>query len=135
MASPLGKGMVIMKRIQLPIVIVDKNGTDLSIHSSLENAKARVEAIDITNDEYVFYDFEGRLLFAKVKKEKRPILFGIFRASADVVLIEQAEDEPMHVEELRQALIDFLKGVDPGYQSSWEEDLGSLIKKCLKAIE
>ncbi len=107
MASPMGARLVTMT-IKPPIIIADKMGNDLSIYPSIEDARQDLEAVDIMNGEYVGYDAEGRLLILDVAREKRPILFGLFRVPIDTVRIRSFEDEPQHEALLRKTLIQYI---------------------------
>lgn len=107
MASSLAKGMV-MRSIKLPIIIVDKRGDDISIHTSIEDAQLDLEAIDVLNKEYRAYDSEGRILALDVVRDKTALLFGLFKTTVDRVNIQVAEEEPQHADELRMALLRFL---------------------------
>ena len=69
----MGKG-VVMSPIKTPVVIVDRRGTDLSIHASIEDAQLHLEAIDVKNNEYAAYDSEGRLLGLDVVRT-RPLFY------------------------------------------------------------
>ncbi len=91
-----------------PIIIVDREGVDLSIHDSLEEAQNQLEAIDVRNREYVAYDAAGRLLTIDIVTEKTRTLSGLVPADFASVRISDGEAAPTHHVELRKALIAFL---------------------------
>lgn len=53
----------------VPPVIVDENG-DVQPYHSMESAIRAVEAVDVANNEYAFYDSTGRVLEGRVQKGK-----------------------------------------------------------------
>lgn len=53
----------------VPPIVVDEHG-DVEVYPSVVSAIAAVEAIDIENNEYAFYDSTGRVLEAQVRKGK-----------------------------------------------------------------
>jgi hypothetical protein len=53
----------------LPPVLFDENG-DVQAFSSVEELAGYIEAVDVLNDEYDFYDSTGRVLEARVRKGK-----------------------------------------------------------------
>jgi hypothetical protein len=53
----------------VPPVIVDENG-DVQPYPSVESAIRAVEAVDVANNEYAFYDSTGRVLEGHVQKGK-----------------------------------------------------------------
>lgn len=133
MASSLGKG-VVMNSIKPPIVIVDRRGDDISIHASIEDAQMHLEAIDVRNSEYRAYDSEGRLLDLDVIGGKKSVLFGLFQTRVEYVRIHQAEGEPMHTDELRAALFQFLRKLGVLDNSLTLEDTDQLMKRVMELI-
>lgn len=82
-----------------PIFLIEKG--DVVVFDSTETAEAYVEPIDVINDEYVFYDAEGRLLSAAVIDNH--------------VKLSQIDLEPKHAIELATILKRYLKAVrEPG---------------------
>jgi len=128
-ASSMGKGMV-MSSIKLPVVIVDRRGDDINIHASIEDAQLHLEAVDVRNNEYRAYDSEGRLFALDIVRDKTSVLFGLIQMRIERVRIQQAEDEPLHADELRAALLLFLRrlGVDNSLDL---EDMDKLIKMVI----
>lgn len=53
----------------VPPVIVDENG-DVQPYPSVESAIRAIEAVDVANNEYAFYDSTGRVLQGHVQKGK-----------------------------------------------------------------
>ena len=130
-ASSLGKG-VVMSSIKPPVVIVDRRGNDINIHASIEDAQLHLEAIDVKNNEYRGYDSEGRLLALDVVIDKTSVLFGLFQTSVERVRIRQAEDEPLHADELCTALFRFLRALGVIDNSLSFEDVDQLIERVMK---
>ncbi|GAA4107323.1 hypothetical protein [Zhongshania borealis] len=56
-------------------VIVDDHG-DLDIYSSIEDARADLEVIDVENSEYVIYDDLGNLIEAEIELSRGEKRFG-----------------------------------------------------------
>lgn len=73
-------------------IIVEERGGDMTFFDSVTKAEQSLEAIDVENGEYVVYDSEGRLLELRTISKKR-------------VVIQPAEAEPMHANELSTKLI------------------------------
>lgn len=94
--------------IKQPIIVVDKGGYDLRIYASTEALDSHLEAIDVKNNEYEAYDSEGRVLTLGVYWKKTPILFGLFNSDIERVVIQSAEEEPKHENDLRNAIINNL---------------------------
>jgi hypothetical protein len=91
-------------------IIVDENGP-VYIFETLKDAELYLEPIDVSNNRYVAYDSEGRLLRLRPTEPR--------------VTIESAESIPTHSSELRAALIGYLGyfGVDKDWlaQASLKE--------------
>ncbi len=121
-----------MSPIKIPVVIVVRGGNDLSIHASIEEAESHLEAIDVTNNEFIVYDSEGRMLTLDVVRDKVPILCGIFKVKVERVRIREAEEEPTHLDELRSALIRFLAESDSLDNSPEAENTAKLIERVMK---
>jgi hypothetical protein len=52
-----------------PPIIVNEHG-DVTLHSNLESAAADLEAIDVENGEYEFFDSVGRVIHGSVSEGK-----------------------------------------------------------------
>lgn len=129
----MGKG-VVMSAIKPPVVIVDRRGNDISIHASIEDAQLHLEAIDVKNSEYRAYDSEGCLLALDVVIDKTSVLFGFFQTSVERVRIRQAEDEPLHADELRTALLRFLEALGVIDNSLSFGDMDQLIERVVELL-
>ena len=53
----------------VPPIVLDENG-DVQIFPSVDAVTSYVEAIDVLNNEYAFYDSTGRVLEAQVRNGK-----------------------------------------------------------------
>ena len=100
--------------------IIAENRGDLLIFGSLEKAESYLEAIDVRNDEYVVYDSEGRLLRAAADSDFGP------------VRIAEAENAPTHQEQLRRALISYLRAVSSRESDLRHDLLDTLVTRALK---
>lgn len=105
MEAPLAERLVVLV-IRPPVFVKDMNGCDISVHASVEDARLHIEPTDVENEEYIAYDSEGRLLTLSVVEDKRTRLPSWGR---ERVVLDQAEEEPTHEQELRMALLDYLK--------------------------
>lgn len=92
-----------------PIIVLnlDEGGTPM-FFKSREDAERYIEPVDVNNGEYAAYDGEGRQLLLRAFEDKGARAFGRFWTTGGYVVIEDAEQEPRHVEELRHALLAFL---------------------------
>ena len=52
-----------------PPILIDEHG-DISLYASIERAAGHVEAIDVLNGEYEFFDAGGRRLLATVDRDR-----------------------------------------------------------------
>lgn len=130
MASPVAERLVIMP-IELPIIVKDKSGSDLTVYKSVGEAESALEVIDVINSEYVAYDARGRLLTLTVVERKWPLVFGFVHIIRKVVRIRPAENEPEHGEDLRSALIRYVvycRHMETAYESATIEQLISDIR-------
>ncbi|MFM6268229.1 MAG: hypothetical protein ACKPGT_03580 [Microcystis sp.] len=103
-----------MNSIIYPIIVYD-NG-DLLIFESNRIAESYLEPIDI--DVYTAYDCKGHLLKLMIQNNR--------------VIIQLAEREPNHINELRQILIGFMLRL--GVQSDWLSN-ASLQDLIIKSLE
>ena len=98
----------------LPIFVLEKKANDLMVFSSLGDALSHLEPIDISNNDYVSYDAEGRLL--------------TFETDGKRITAELAEQTPTHAKELESALRYFLTVVEQPGRIVPEMDLRDLIR-------
>ena len=94
--------------ITTPILISDSG--DLSIFGSLALAAKYIESLDVTHNVFTAYDTEGRLLKLSVKSV----------GPRQRVMIEAAETEPGHQDELKQVLLNFYSVI--GAEKEWLAD-------------
>jgi len=87
-----------------PIFVYEPN--DLDVFESVEAAERYIEPIDVKNDEFTFFDSEGRVLNASVVIDTK----GIERT-----VIDDTEDQ-FNKSELKRILVDFLMYL--GYSES-----------------
>lgn len=99
---------------------------------ALPSAEGYLEPEDVRAGEYTAFDAEGRLLRLRVVKEKRPWFFYFLGVPLESVVIEPAETEPQHREDLRRLLIDFLERADVPLHSPQEATLGELLQKAVE---
>jgi hypothetical protein len=92
--------------MKTPIVIVDRNGVDLSVYDSVVDATRHLEADDVTQGAYDGYDADGRLLALAVAYQDDQQ--GAAPPRVNLVQIDVAESKPSHQAELRSALIRYL---------------------------
>jgi hypothetical protein len=83
-----------------PPITIDDHG-DISLFEAVEDAERYVEPIDVTSNDLVAYDSEGRLLRGRIVKRG-------FLNLGRAVRLEPAENEPLHAPVLRERLIGFL---------------------------
>ena len=113
---------------------MDRRGDDINVHASIEDAQLHLESIDVKNNEYTAYDFEGRLLALNVVSDKTPVLFGILQTRVERVRIQEAEEEPFHADELRSALVRFLTKVNLVDHSLELENTAKLVERVAEVI-
>lgn len=100
-----------------PVVIVDRGGIDLSVWNTVARAERHVEVIDVKNQEFEVFDSEGRLMEFQVEKGR--------------IKLKLLEEQPEHANQLRAALIAFLKAVNRSNMQPLDDlDLNSLINLC-----
>jgi hypothetical protein len=88
--------------MKAPVIL--SNYGDVLIFDSIEKAERYIEPIDVTNNEYIAYDSEGRLLRLVEQSRYR-------------VIVEPVESDPSHRGELREILVDFLARI--GVSQNW----------------
>ncbi|QRR32427.1 hypothetical protein JNX00_12070 [Hydrogenophaga sp. YM1] len=74
--------------MKLPISI-NENG-DVSFFSSVEEAEAYMEPLDVERGEYVVTDADRRLLRVEVVSENIPLLWGLWRSRIKRVRIKDS---------------------------------------------
>jgi hypothetical protein len=113
----------------LPIIIADKNGRDLIIYHSVEEAELHLEGIDIINNEYIGFDAEGYVLDLEVLQTKKPLLGGLFHINRERVIIKRNNRASKQIDELRNRLLDYLNYRGMPDESMKNESLTQLIQK------
>lgn len=103
--------------MKAPIII--ENSGDLLIFESADKAERYIEPIDVQNQEYMGYDSEGRLLLFYIQHPNK-------------VFIQTAESEPLHQNELRNVLIDFLERIGVSSEEIKYLPLSDLVAKVLE---
>ena len=103
--------------IKVPIFF-DESG-DVLVFESIRYAERYIEPIDVANNEYVGYDSEGRLLQLAVTNKGQ-------------ILIEDAESEPKHADELRRILVRFLTRLSESENWLANASLQDLTTKMMK---
>jgi hypothetical protein len=89
-----------------PPIIIYEHG-DIAFFETVQDVDRGLEAIDVTNDDYIAYDSEGRLLQLSVKHQ----------TSYDIVVLSSSEMQPTHASELKRVLVDFFARV--GVNKDW----------------
>lgn len=97
-------------------IVIDEHG-DVSVFETVENAQRALEVTDVSNNEYIAYDSEGRLLLLKVV------------AGDPRVSILEAESVARHADDLRRILKDFLVRTGSYDPSLNETSLQQLLAK------
>jgi len=102
-----------------PPVILDNRG-DLLVFENSGEALAYAEAVDVEDGEYEAFDSEGRMLTLGTTPGGR---YGRKR-----VVILDAEEQPLHQEELRVKLLSFLRraGTPPDPSASLDALISAL---------
>ncbi|PKN35755.1 MAG: hypothetical protein CVU61_02730 [Deltaproteobacteria bacterium HGW-Deltaproteobacteria-19] len=124
--------------INLPIIIVEREGNDIAVYHSIEEAESEIEVIDVENNEYIGYDSSGHRLIFDVVKEKRPFLCGLLSLNAKKVKIDLAEDYNSYETSLKEALKNYLIFIYPNIldsNSSLSQLLELVIKESKKSHE
>jgi len=101
-----------------PIFVVD--GSDISVHSSLEDAALQLEPIDVKDKLYAAYDSEGRLLNLGADRQR--------------VKVSLAEELPNHAHELEEALRRYLSAIGKPEGSDPQCNLPRLVEVCKEFI-
>lgn len=114
-----------------PPIIVDARG-DVSIYESAEDAQRDLEAIDVRNGEYAFFDAEGSILRGViVPRFARGILK--YLMPIEVVALELASEPGGGAAELRRVLTEFLAKVGVVFEGPPESlSLDELIAAMLR---
>lgn len=111
--------------INPPIIVVEKDDGDIRFYDSPDDKRLQqdIEAIDLKNNEYLFYDSTGRAIRFRPVTVKRPVFFGLFSASVESIEFDTADATAEYADELRQALIRFLSnhGIDSPSSASLEK--------------
>ena len=103
-------------------------GDDLLIFASIADAESWLEPVDVSPDDSAF-DAEGRALHVRVRGEVKRSWTGIDQRGARVEVVV-AEENPMHVDELRTELLRWLTAVEGSPPPSGElHDLVQLARK------
>jgi len=90
-------------------IIVEEHG-DVGVYANVEAAEAAVEAIDVRNNEFKFYDANGLVLRAEVRNDARPggRLRRLLAPSPEQVKLSVPEVEDRRPNELSEILRGFL---------------------------
>jgi hypothetical protein len=78
------------------------------LFSSVDNAAAYLEAIDVERGAFTGYDSEGRLLNLTTEDVPTRVLFWNVRLGEAIVHISSAEEAPTHQDYLIQILREYL---------------------------
>lgn len=90
-----------------PLFIIE--GLDVSAYAMAEELEKDVEPFFVKKVDYKAYDSEGRILTLGIVMKEKPIYFGLFKTAVELVVVQSAEVEAMHANDLRDALSKYLK--------------------------
>lgn len=98
-------------RIELPIIVEDHG--DLNLHASVEEAELAVEAVDVRNEEFRFYDATGLVLHAEVQRVEAPRggLGRLLAPTPELVKLTVPDGDDRRPDELADVLRSFLSRV------------------------
>ena len=88
---------------------------DIAFYRSNREVLAQIEAIDVENEEYHAFDSEGRLLALSVDDD-------------GVILIEEAESEPLHQDVLKKILMQHFAHLGVPEERYRTASLGGLVE-------
>jgi hypothetical protein len=92
----------------------------------VREAEGYLEATDVLNDEYQrAFDGEGRLLRLTVRS--KTALERLRTFSGDDVIVEAAEEQPSHAEDLKALLISSLRALAPDRSALETQSLRELL--------
>lgn len=103
-------------------IIIYENGA-LDIFDTRKRAELYLEPIDVENEEYIYYDSEGKILQAFVVKDSNGI---------DKIVITDGKTERYEEFELKRILIDFLNYLSYSKTELKQLSLNQLVKESLK---
>jgi hypothetical protein len=113
-------------------VIVDDDG-DLTFFASSEDAELYLEPWAV-EEEISVYDSEGRLLEIGVDRGESSLMFGLWKADVDYVVIRAVEDEPGHAPQLRSTILAFFDRLGISLEDSDELPLRELVRRGVKHV-
>jgi hypothetical protein len=120
--------------VKPPIIISEPGNIDL--FRSVQEAERYLEPPDVENGRIIVHDSEGRRLSLEVVTEPNTTLFGIRinGIGTERIKIGSEESLPVHGNELKQLLIDFLVRVGTAPESfhntTLEGVLDHAIQRC-----
>ena len=114
-------------RLTFPLIAIDVNGCDVSFCDSVRTLESGPEGIDVAENQYRFYDADGRLLAVEGYGHKR----GTFGISIGFVRLNDAEVDPTHAAELKEHLLRWLHAT--GRSCECNRSLKELVELCADA--
>ncbi len=119
--------------MKVPIIVNDAG--DLSFFRSVESLERYIEPTDVREGNGAVYDSEGRRLSLATRRERRPVLFGLFRVPSERTVLECEECEPGHAEVLRTLLAEFLRDRNMAHTSFADSvPLGHLLELAISTV-
>jgi hypothetical protein len=109
---------ILMADAIAPIFLVDD--PDVFVYTSLSDAEADIEPLDVQPEGFRTYDSEGKLIRLEVKGSR--------------VLASLAEDQPTHAGDLEIALRNFLEANNDPIAKNPTCDLKCLVNSCRRFI-
>ncbi len=103
----------------------------MAVYDAAPNLMRDVEHIDITNGDYVVYEAEGSLLTLQVKYVSHRLCF--WQRPVSVIELVEAEHVPTHHDDLKHALLRFLREFGCGAAVSEHWSLSDLIGRVVQA--
>lgn len=119
--------------LRLPLII--DSSADVFICRTIDRAERELEPTDVRNGEYTGYDREGRLLAITTTAHPKPNILGFGSSSVESVRIEAAEESPSHAEELRSAILSFLRRIGVSAAPLEGLQLSELILEALPYLD
>lgn len=104
-----------------PIIISDSG--DVNIFETRQLAERYIEPIDVHNNEFSYYDSEGKILQAIVVKDSK---------GTEKTVITDSKEEKFNESKLKQILIDFLEHLNYPRPELEKMKLSLLIREGLR---
>jgi hypothetical protein len=124
-AEPMDRPAAMDANYEAPILVID--GSDVSVHRSLDAAVRSVEGVDVEGGLYRCFDAVGRRITLTASGGRR----GRITVEIGTVRVESIEAEPTGAGELRDALVDHLQQI--GHAAPANASLADVVEMTLRA--